>query len=107
MKKTKSQPISPIYGLVISVVLLLLWGVFSWNISNNEESTITNEYTDYVGAQSICSELCLENPVNLEPHLKIAFTQRKVNIFYEPYFRDLRIYDYNKVEHKQCCLEVS
>jgi hypothetical protein len=72
----------------------------------------TNEYIEYkhtggMGVISVCSALCLDSPINLKPHLEEAFKTRKLHVFYEPYFKDLKTYDYNLVEHKQCCVVIN
>ncbi len=93
-------------GMVL-VFLISAGSMLFMYLSSVDKSFEVDRYISADSQASVCSALCLENPINMEPHLLRYFRTNQIHVFYEPYFRDLKIYDYNKVEHKQCCLRVS
>ena len=65
--------------------------------------TNTTEFKEYK-QPAMCSEKCLKNPVNISEQLLMYFTENRMNPFYEPYINDIGCYDYDLIEHKECCV---
>lgn len=101
------------YVLIMGVLVVLTFAAQDEKAKQNPMAKYETQSVDAEIKESesklpaaVCSARCLQSPINLTEHLEYFFKTKKVHVFYEPYFRDLKFYNYDKIEHKECCLRV-